>query len=103
MRKYCARASPIGATIALPSRLWYRVMNAGNRAVLELQDLHLRGRSSPTALPHPRGGWDVSVDLRTLAVTRGSGVGADVAEALEWATMNRATLYATWGKLNERD
>ena len=53
---------------------------------------HIRGR-----------GWDVSVDLRTLVVIRGSGVQRDIAEAVEWATMNRAALYATWGKLNERD
>ena len=53
---------------------------------------------------HIRGaGWDVSVDLRTLAVTQGIGLETAIKEALEWAAVNQLQLMAKWSELNERD
>jgi hypothetical protein len=53
---------------------------------------------------HIRGpGWDVSVDLRSFAIICGEGIEGDIQEALAWARLHQAQLYAEWGRLNERD
>lgn len=53
---------------------------------------HIRGR-----------GWDVSVNLKTLTLMAGKGVGNDIDEAIQWAETNVELLYQVWKKLNERD
>ena len=40
------------------------------------------------------------VDLHSFAVIRGSGSGAELTEAVEWAKANAAVLLAKWREIN---
>jgi hypothetical protein len=48
-------------------------------------------------------GWEISLDIRTLEVRRGSAPPADSREILEWARANQAYLLERWDEYNERD
>ena len=53
---------------------------------------------------HLRGpGWQASVDLATLTITKGKAPKTDLEEALHWAGAHHELLLSEWRKLNERD
>jgi hypothetical protein len=65
--------------------------------------VHARGEHPPPHFHLVGPGWGASIDIRTLEVIRGSAPGADLKEAKEWATANRAYLLEKWDEYNERD
>ncbi len=65
--------------------------------------VHARREHPPPHFHLVGPGWDASVDIRTLAVVKGSAPPADLAEAKTWATANRVHLLAKWSEYNDRD
>ena len=44
---------------------------------------------------------DFMVDLQSFTVIRGSGLTAELAEAVDWAKANAALLLAKWREIND--
>lgn len=65
--------------------------------------VHARGEHPPPHFHQLGPGWEVSIDIHSLGIRRGSGPRADLAEAIKWASENRDYLLGKWSEYNERD
>jgi len=48
-------------------------------------------------------GWEVSIDIRTFEIRKGSAPRADLDAAMVWARDNQEYLLDKWEEYNERD